>query len=303
MAGIITRGSVPKALQEGLLRIWGREYGKHPKFHPQMFEMKTSKKAYEEDVEVTGFGLAPIKDEAGDISFDSEAQGTVKRYTHVVYANGFICTWEEQEDGLYEQVTGRRTPALAFSMETTRQIVCANPFNNGFNSSFAGGDGKEWFATDHPTVNGTQSNELNPSADFSEAAVEDLLIQIANATNSRGLPIALRETDLLIPNALKFEATRVLKSELQSGTANNDVNAIRSLGLLGKMPIVNPYLTDTDAWFVRTNAPAGATFINRKEMMFDRDNDFNSRNLKYAAIMRFSVGFTDWRGYYASAGA
>lgn len=303
MAGIINRGSVPKALQEGVMRFWGREYGKHPKFHTEMFEVKTSKKAYEEDVEVTGFGLSPIKDEAGDVSYDSEAQGTVKRYTHVVYGNGYICTWEEQEDGLYEMVTRRRTSALAFSMETTRQIVAAGPFNNGFNSSFAGGDGKEWFATDHPTVNGTQSNELNPSADFSEAAVEDLLIQIANATNSRGLPIALRATDLLIPNALMFEATRVLKSEQQSGTANNDVNAVRQMGLLGQKPIVNPYLTDTDAWFVRTNVPAGATFINRKEMMFDRDNDFDTKNLKYAAIMRFSVGFTDWRGYYASAGA
>jgi hypothetical protein len=245
-----------------------------------------------------------VKDEAGDISFDSETQGDTTRYTHVVYGLGYICTWEEQEDGLYEVVTRRRTSALSFSMETTRQIVSADVFNNGFDVYFGnGGDGKEFFATDHPTVNGTQSNELNPAADFSEAALEDLIIQIANATNSRGLKIALRAVDLLAPNALMFEATRVLKSERQNDTANNAVNAVRNMGLLQKQPIVNPYLDDADAWFVKTNAPAGATFINRKEMMFDRDNDFNTKNMKYAAIMRFSVGWTDWRGYYASQGA
>jgi hypothetical protein len=300
---VITTGNHPKALWEGIQRWWGREYNKHPKFHTQMFEMKTSKKAYEEDVEVTGFGLAPVKTEGGSFSYDSEAQGAVKRYTHVAYGLGYICTYEEKQDGLYEVVSRRRVTALAFSMETTRQIISANVFNNGFDSNFTGGDGVEFFSTAHPTVNGTQSNELNPAADFSEAALEDLLIQIGDADNSRGLPIALRSTDLLIPNALMFEATRVLKSEQQSGTANNDVNAVRQMGLLGKMPIVNPYLTDPDAWFVRTNAPAGATYINREEVGFDQDNDFDTKNLKAAAYMRFVVGWTDWRGYFASAGA
>lgn len=303
MSGIITTGNHPKALWEGIQRWWGREYSKHPKFQDAMFEVKGSKKAYEEDVEVTGFGLAPVKSEGGSFSYDSETQGAIKRYTHVAYGLGYICTYEERQDGLYEVVSRRRTTALAFSMETTRQIICANVFNNGFSSSFVGGDSKEFFATDHPTVNGTQSNELNPPADFSEAALEDLLIQIADADNSRGLPIALRATDILIPNNLMFEATRVLKSEQRSGTANNDTNAVRQMGLLGKMPIVNPYLTDTDAWFVRTNAPAGATYVNREEVGFDQDNDFDTKNAKAAAYMRFSVGWTDWRGYFASAGA
>jgi hypothetical protein len=303
MVGIITTGNIPKALQEGVHRWWGREYNKHPKFHTEMFEVKTSAKNYEEDVELTGFGLAPEKDQASDFSFDSEAQGTIKRYTHVVYGLGYICTWEEQEDGLYEVVTRRRTTALSFSMETTRQIVAANGFNNGFDSAFPGGDAKEWFATDHPTVNGTQSNELNPGTDFSETALEDLIIQIRKATNSRGLEISLMPMDLLIPPELMFEAVRVLKSERQNDTANNATNAIRDMGLLQKKPIVNPHLTDPDAWFVKTNCPAGATFINRKEMMFDRDNDFNTKNMKYMAVMRFSVGWTDFRGYFASQGA
>jgi hypothetical protein len=302
MVGVITTGSHPKALFEGMLRWWGREYGKHPKFHTEIFDVKGSKKSYEEDGEVTGFGLAPVKTESTDISFDSEAQGTITRYTHVAYGLGWICTKEEQDDNLYEVVGRRRTTALAFSMETTRQIVAANFHNRGFNSSYTYGDGKEAFATDHPTVDGTQSNELNPSVDFSEAALEDMIIQIMDAKNSRGLNIALRPTDLLIPNNLMFEAVRVLKSEFQNDTANNAVNAIRTAGLLGKAPIVNPYLTDTDAWFVKTNCPAGWTFINRAEMEFDQDNDFNTKNLKASAYMRFSVGHSDFRGGFGSAG-
>nr|QBM02667.1 hypothetical protein [uncultured archaeon] len=299
---VISTGNHPKALWEGMRRWWGREYDKHPKFHTAMFEVIGSKKAYEEDAEVTGFGLAPVKTQGGSISFDSETQGTVTKYTHVAYALGWIATFEEQQDCLYEVVGRRRTTALAFSMETTRQIVASNFFNRGFNSLYTYGDAKEAFATDHPTVDGTQSNELNPSADFSEATLEDLLIQVMNAKNSRGLNIVLRPNDLVIPTALAFEATRVLKSEYQNDTANNAVNAIRTMGLLGKAPIVNPYLTDSDAYFVKTNCPNGAIFMNRQEMMFDQDNDFNTKNAKAASYMRFSVGHTDFRGYYASAG-
>lgn len=300
---LITTGSHPKALWEGIKAWWGREYPKHPKFHTEMFDIDSSKKAYEEDVEVTGFGLAPVKTEGSGISYDSEAQGTVKRYTNVAYGLGYVCTYEEKEDGLYPVVSRRRVTALAFSMETTRQIICANIFNNGFNAAFPGGDGIEFFATNHPTVNGTQSNELAIAADFSEAALEDLLIQISDADNSRGLPIALRSVDIMGPNNLMFEMTRVLKSEQQSGTPNNDVNAIRTMGLLGKKPIINPYLTDPDAWFVRTNAPNGSKYYNREEVGFDQDNDFDTKNLKAAAYMRFVAGWTDWRGWYASAGA
>lgn len=302
MVGVITRGNHPKAQWEGIKAWWGREYPKHPKFHTEMFEIDSSKKSYEEDVELTGFGLAPVKLEGTSISYDSEQQGAVKRYTHVAYALGYVCTYEEKQDGLYEVVSRRRVTALAFSMETTRQIICAGVFNNGFTSAFTGGDGKEFFATDHPTINGTQSNELNPSADFSEAALEDLLIQIADADNSRGLPIAPRPVDIMGPNNLMFEMTRVLKSEQQSGNANNDTNAIRTMGLLGKKPIINPYLTDADAWFVRTNIPNGTKYYNREEVGFDQDNDFDTKNAKAATYMRFSVGCTDPRGIFGSNG-
>lgn len=303
MPGLITTGNHPKALWEGIQRWWGRQYDKQPKFHAEIFEVKGSNKAYEEDVEVTGFGLAPVKPEGGDISWDSESQGGVTRYTHVAYGLGYMWTFEEQDDNLYEVVGRRRTTALAFSMETTRQIVAANFFNRGFNTAFTYGDGKAAFVTDHPVASGTQSNALNPAADFAESSLEDLLIQIMDAKNSRGLNIALRPEDLVIPNNLMFEAIRVLKSEFQNDTPNNAVNAVRTAGLLGKAPIVNPYLTDTDAWFVKTNAPAGWTFINRRDMSFDKDNDFNSKNLKAASYMRFSVGQTDFRGGFASQGA
>jgi hypothetical protein len=303
MSGVITRNSHPKAQWEGIKAWWGREYGKHPKFHTEMFEIDSSRKAYEEDVEVTGFGLAPVKTEGGGFSYDSEAQGAVKRYTNVAYGLGYICTYEEGKDGLYETVSRRRTTALAFSMETTRQIICAGVWNNGFDSGFPGGDGVEFFSTAHPTVNGTQSNELNPAADFSESAAEDMIIMISDADNSRGLPIALRPVDIAGPNALMFEMTRVLKSEQQSGTANNDTNAIRTMGLLGKKPIINPYFTDADAWFIRTNAPNGTKYYNREEVSFDQDNDFDTKNLKAAAYMRFVAGWTDWRGWFGSQGA
>jgi hypothetical protein len=300
---VITTGSHPKALWEGIKAWWGREYPKHPKFHTEMFDIDSSRKAYEEDVEVTGFGLAPVKTEGSSISYDSEAQGTTRRYTHVAYALGYICTHEEHQDNLYEIVSRRRSSALAFSMETTRQIICANVFNNGFNAAYPGGDGVEFFSIVHPVLAGTQSNELNPAADFSEAALEDLLILIADTDNSRGLPIAPRPIDIMGPNALMFDMTRVLKSEMQSGTANNDVNAIRTMGLLGKKPIINPYLTDPDAWFVRTNIPNGTKYYNRQEVTFDQDNDFDTKNLKAASYMRFVAGWTDWRSWAASAGA
>lgn len=302
MSNVITTGHFPKALREGIQRWWGREYNKHPKFHTAMFEIKTSRKAYEEDVELTGFGLAPVKTEGGSFSYDSETQGNTKRYTHVAYGLGYPCTYEEQQDGLYEIVSRRRTTALAFSMETTRQMICADVFNNGFSSSYPGADGKEFFATDHPVLAGTQQNELTTAADFSETTLEDLLILIASAENSRGHPIGLRPIDIMGPTNLMFDMQRVLRSDQQSATANNDINAIRSLGLLGKAPIINPYLDDTDAFFVRTNCPAGATYINREEMNFAQDNDFDTKNLKNTAYMRFSVGWTDWRGWYASPG-
>lgn len=303
MAGVITTGNHPKALWPGMRAFWGRQYTEHPQEWSQIFESESSEKNYEEDTEVTGFGLAPVKSQAGAVSFDSETQGPTKRYTHVTYGLGYIVTREEQEDNLYEVVSKRRIKALAFSIRQTEEIVAANILNRAFNSSYTGADGKEMIATDHPTVDGTQSNELTSAADFSEASLEDLMIQIMEAKNSRGLRISLMPKKLIIPPALAFDAERVINSTLQSGTANNDVNAVKSMGLIKGGAVVNHYLTDSDAWFIQTNAPNGLMRFNRRATEFRQDNDFDTENAKAKATLRFSVGWTDWRGIFGTPGA
>lgn len=302
MVGIITTGNHPKALWPGVKKWWGRMYDEHPVEWKDLFDVETSDKAYEEDVELTGFGLAPVKPEGDSVSYDSETQGATKRYTHVVYGLGWICTREEQEDNLYAVVAKKRTQALAFSMRQTEETVCANYYNRAF-SAVTGADGKAWFAADHPTLSGNQSNVLAVAADMSEAAIEDMLIQIAMARNGRGLKISLIGEKLIVPPQLSFEATRILKSTLQNDTSNNAVNALRASGSLPKGVSVNHYLTDPDAWFVRTNAPAGPTRYNRRATEFDKDNDFDTQNAKAKSTMRWSIGHTDWRGGYASPGA
>lgn len=303
MAGVITTGSHPKALWPGIHAWWGRTYKEHKKEWAEIFETSSSDKNYEEDVEATGFGLAPIKAQAGAVTYDSESQGQTKRYTHVVYGLGYIVTREELEDNKYEIVSRRRSGALAFSVRQTEEIVAANILNRAFNSSYTGGDGKEMCATDHPTVDGTQSNELATAADLSEAAIEDMIIQIMNAKNSRGLRIALMPKKLIVPPNEAFNAQRILKSTLQSGTANNDVNAIRSMGLIPDGICVNHYLTDTDAWWIKTDCPNGLRRFNRREVEFKQDNDFDTENAKAKSTIRFSVGWTDWRAIFGTPGA
>jgi len=303
MAGVITTGSHPKALWPGMHKFFGREYSENPQEWSQIFDTETSEKNYEEDTEVTGFGLAPVKAQAGAVSFDSESQGSTKRYTHVTYGLGYIVTREELEDNLYEIVSKRRIKALAFSMRQTEEIVGANVLNRAFNTSYTGGDGKAMIVSDHPTVSGSQSNVLTTAADLSEASIEDLCIQIMNATNSRGLKISVMPKKLIVSPSEAFNAERILKSSLQSGTANNDINAIKSMGLLTGGVVVNHYLTDLDAWFIKTNVPNGMTRFNRRATEFKQDNDFDTENAKAKATMRFSVGWTDWRGVYGTPGA
>lgn len=303
MAGVITTGNHPKALWPGMRAFWGRQYSEHPQEWSQIFETESSDKAYEEDAEVTGFGLAPIKTQGGAVSYDSETQGQTKRYTHVTYALGYIVTRDEQDDNLYEVVSKRRIKALAFSIRQTEEIVAANVLNRAFNSSYTGGDAKELCATDHTTVDGTQSNELATAADLSEASLEDLIIQIMEAKNSRGLRISLMPKKLIVPPALAFDAERIINSTLQSGTANNDTNAVKSMGLIKGGAVINHYLTDSDAWFLQTNAPNGLMRFNRRATEFRQDNDFDTENAKAKASVRFSVGWTDFRGVYGTPGA
>lgn len=299
----ISTGNHPKALWPGINAWWGKKYNEHPMEWSQVFDTSPSSKNYEEDVEQTGFGLVPIKTEGGSVSYDTHSQGPTSRYTHVARALGYIITREEKDDNLYEEVAMKRTASLAFSFRTTKEVVAANVLNNAFDSAYAGGDGLELLSTAHVVVGGTQSNELAAAADFSEAALEDLLIQIMNAKNSRGLQVAITGRRLIVPPNLAFEAERVLNSNLRSGTADNDANAMRNMGLLPEGHAVNHYLTDTDAWFVKTDAPDGLKHFERVAIEFSEDGDFDTMNFKYKAYERYSFGWTDFRGLYGTPGA
>jgi hypothetical protein len=302
MSGVITTGNHPKALWPGIAAWWGRKYNEHNEECSQLFEIMPSSMAYEEDVEVTGFGYAPVKNEGKAASYDSEQQGTVTRYTHVAYSLGYIVTKEEIDDNLYQTVSMRRTEALAFSMRQTKENVAANVYNRAFSGTYPGGDGVAMLSASHPTVNGTQSNIIPVAADLSEQALEDLCIQIMDAKNSRGLDISLMPKSLHVATANAFEATRILKSPLQNNTANNAINALNEMGSIPKV-MVSHYFTDADAWFIRTNAPRGMVGFQRVAIEFTRDNDFDTENAKAKAYERYKFGFTDFRGIYGSAGA
>lgn len=298
---VITTGNHPKALWPGVKAWWGREYKKHPETWKSIFDIQTSDKQYEEEVELTGFGLMPTKPQGDAIRYDSETQGYITRYTNVVYGMGYIVTREEQEDSQYEKVSKRRSSALAFSAQTTKEIVHANIFNRAFTSGYAGGDGKEMVATDHPTVSGTQSNELATAADLSEAALEDLCIQIMNATNSRGLRIALEPQKLIVASQNHFNARRIIETDQAVGTGNNDKNVVG--GMFKGGLVTWTFLDDADAWFVTTNAPNGLTHFKRREGAFTQDNDFDTENAKAKFTERYSAGWTDWRCVYGTPGA
>lgn len=301
---VISTGNHPKALWPGVNTWFGQKYSEHPMECSMVFDTTSSKKSYEEDVESVGFGLAPVKSQGGAVSYDTHAQGNTKRYTHIAYGLGYIVTREEMDDNLYKEVSMKRAGALAFSMRQTKETVAANIFNRGFSNSYTGADGKELFATDHPVQGGgTQSNEPSVDVDLSEAALEDLLIQIMNAQDARGMKISLMGKKLIVPPALAFEAQRIVGSELQNDTANNAINAVRSMGLLPEGVMVWHYLTDTDAWFIKTNAPDGVKHFQRVAMEFSRDKDFDTDNAKAKAYERYSYGWTDWRGVYGSQGA
>lgn len=303
MAGVITTGNHPKALWPGVREFFGTMYKEKPLIYPKIYDVRTSSKNYEEDVAISGFGLAPVKSEGGGVSYDSDSQEWIKRYTHVPYALGFIVTREELDDNLYKTRAFRRARALAFSMRQTQETIAALVLDRATDSNYTGGDGKELLATDHPTIAGNFSNELSAAADFSEAALEDIFIQIRNAKDSRGLRIALQPRKMVIPPDLMFEVHRITKSPLRAGTADNDTNAVRDMGLLPEGIVVNDYLSDTDQWFVLTDCPNGLTWFNRVSVELSNDNDFDTMNAKAKAYMRLSVGWSDPRHVFGSPGA
>lgn len=303
MPGIITTGSHPKLLWEGIHSTWGQVYNEHVEEYIHLFDIDTSRKAYEEDVQVTGFGLAPVKAENGITYYDSEIQGPVSRYTHIAYSLGYIVTHEEQEDNLYEEVSMRRVQANAFSMRQTIENISAATYNNAFTSGKTFADGQTLISTAHPfTTGGTGSNALSPAADLSEAAIEDLTIQIMGITSDRGLLISILPMSLHVPRQEWYNANRIMKSVLQAGTSNNDINVLKAENAFPKGIKMNHYFTAPHAWFIRTNCPNGMRFFWREKPDLKQDNDFDTKNLKAASYMRFSVGVTDWRGVFGSNG-
>jgi hypothetical protein len=297
-----TTGNFPKALRPGVKEWWGQSYTENDAVFTRIFDEQSSDKSYEELVEGTYFGLAPVKPQGDATAYDTAQQGVVNRGTHVAYASGFIITHEAIKDNLYMELAAARTKALAFSMKQTKEVLGANILNRATTAGYVYGDGQTLLSTAHPTRAGSQSNTLAVAADLSEASLEDLCVQIMKAKNSRGLNIKLMPTDLIVPSDLAFEAQRILKSTLQSGTANNDVNALKDMGMIPNI-IVSPYLTDTDAWFVKTNAPAGLTYFNREATEIDQDNDFDTKNAKFAAYFRCSFTMGDFRTIYGSIGS
>lgn len=302
MAGVITTGSIPKSLWPGIKHWWGSFYNDYNMQYLDLFDKDYSDKQYEEDVQVVSFGLAPQKAEGSPVTYDSENQGFVNRSTHVAFALGYIVTREEIADNLYEKVARRRTESLARSMYQTKENVGANVYNRAFNSSFAFADGKELIATDHPTQAGDQSNELTVAADLSEASLEDLSIQIMKAKDDRNLTIQLLNRSLIVPPDLHFEAHRILGSVYQNDTANNAINVLYSDNRFPEGIKINQYLTDTDAYFIRTTAP-GLVYYERDSIEFSQDNDFDTENLKVKSYERYSFTNYDWRAIYGSPGA
>lgn len=302
MAGVINTGSHPKLLWPGIHATWGQMYAEHEKEYTDLYDVMGSSKAYEQDVQITGFGLAPIKGQGASVAYDSEMQGWVTTYAHVAYGLGYIVTYEELQDNLYKEVSTRRAKANAFSMNQTVENVAAFLYNNAFSTTyFTTPDGLALISNAHVNPSGgTFSNALTPGADLSEVALEDICIQIMNATQDRGLRIAVMPQSLHIPSSEWFNANRILKSVLQAHTGNNAINVLKATNAFPKGIKMNHYFTNTNSWFVRTNIPNGMQFFWRNKPSFDQDNDFDTKNAKAASYMRFSVGCTDPRGIYGS---
>lgn len=298
------RGTLPKALWPGVKAWWGQEYKKHPEKWRMLFAIDDSDKNHEEDVELGGTGLATVQSEGGSTAYDNMRQGPVTTYTHMRYSLGFIVTEDEFDDNQYEKVARSRTESLAFSFRTTKEVVAANIFNRAATTGYNGGDGVVLLSTAHPRLDGsTFANRMTAFADLSEAAVEDVLKLMMNAENTMGHPIPIMAKRLVVANDNAFEATRIVRSELQSGNANNDINAMRDMGIFSDGPMVHPYLTDADSWFVTTDAPHGLKMYQRKQRVIRRESDFDTDNLKVKGVERYSFGWSDPRAVYGSMGA
>lgn len=305
-AGVITTGNHPKAQWPGIYAFWGTEYSEHPvEWKALCHQVVPSSMGYEQLVGDTGFGLAVLKGQGQGISYDSNVQSFVTTAVHATFSLGYMVTMEELQDNLYAKVSRVRAKENAFSQRQTRENIVANIFNNGFSSSFKGGDGSAFFATNHATQTGpTYANKPTTDADLSEASLEDALISIAGFTNDRGLLISVVPQVLVIARQNMFNAARIMKSVYQNDTALNAINAIKAMGALPGGIVVNHYLTAANAWFIKNEIPSGSgvIFFERMPVTFDMDNDFNTKNALAASVTRFSVVWGDPRCYFGVNG-
>ena len=300
----ISRSQLLKELLPGLNALFGMEYKRYGEQHKEIYETESSDRSFEEETKLSGFGTAPVKAEGSAIAYDNAQEAWSTRYNHETIALGFAITEEAVEDNLYDSLSARYTKSLARAMSYTKQVKAAAILNNGFNATYAGGDGVALFSTAHPTVGGgTNSNTAAVQVDLNETSLEAAVIQIAAWTDERGLLIAAKPQKLVIPPALMFVADRLLKTEGRVGTADNDINSLKQMGSIPGGTTVNNFLTDTNAWFICTDVPNGMKHFVRTSMNTSMDGDFDTGNVRYKARERYSFGWSDPLGMWGSSGS
>ena len=298
----ISRSQLVKELEPGLNALFGLEYKRYENEHAEIFDSENSDRAFEEEVMLSGFANAQVKGEGQGVSYDQAQETFTSRYTHETIALAFSITEEAIEDNLYDRLASRYTKALARSMANTKQVKAANVLNNAFNSSYVGGDSVELCSDAHTTIAGSFSNELATPADLNETSLEQSLIDIAAFTDERGLKVAARGMKLIIPSELQFTAERLMKSAGRVGTADNDINAIANMGMIPQGYVINHYLTDSDAFFIKTDVPNGLKMFVRSPIKTSMEGDFDTGNVRYKARERYSFGWSDPRGIFGSPG-
>ena len=300
----ISRGQLVKELEPGLNALFGLEYKRYENQHAEIYATESSDRAFEEEVMLSGFAQAQVKPEGSGVTFDNAQETYTARYTHETVALAFAITEEAIEDNLYDRLASRYTKALARSMANTKQVKAVSPLINGLPSgSFQSGDGVTLFNTAHPTVAGTVKNTLTTAADLNETSLEQSMIDIAAMADERGLKIAARGMKMIIPSELQFTAERLMKSQGRVGTADNDINAIASMGMLPQGYVINNFLTDPDAFYIITDVPNGMKYFDRSPIKTAMEGDFDTGNVRYKARERYSFGVSDFRGIFASPGA
>jgi hypothetical protein len=300
----ISRAQLLKELLPGLNALFGMEYARYGEEHKEIYETETSERSFEEETKLSGFSAAPVKNEGSAIAYDNAQEAWSTRYTHETIALGFSITEEAIEDNLYDSLSARYTKSLARAMAYTKQVKAAAVLNNGFSSSYPGGDGVSLFNTAHPLISGgVNSNTPSTQADLNETSLEAAVIQIAAWTDERGLLIAAKPKKLIVPPALMFTAKRLLDTELRVATADNDINAIKQMGAIPEGYTVNHFLTDTNAWFLTTDVPNGLKHFVRTPLQNSMDGDFDTGNVRYKARERYSFGWSDPLGMFGSSGS